>query len=86
MLNSFEQGEALAAELVGGRVGSAVERVIVSRRAEMAKTIGRWLELELRRGRNMGGAIAAVLERRQKRDWEELRAEIARELKAEETV
>jgi hypothetical protein len=83
-LNSFEQGEALASELAGGRVGAAVERVIERRRAEMAKTIGPWLELELRLGRNMGEAIAAVLERWQKRNWEALRTEIARELEAEE--
>jgi hypothetical protein len=83
-LNSFEQGEALAAELAGGRVGDAVGRVIERRRAEMAKTIGPWLELELRLGRNTGEAISAVLERWQKRNWEELRAEITRELMAEE--
>jgi hypothetical protein len=80
-LNSFEQGEALAAELAGGPVGAAVGRVIERRRAEMAKTIRPWLELELRLGRSEGEAVAAVLERWQKRNWEELRAEIAREVK-----
>lgn len=83
-LNSFEQGEALASELAGGRVGAAVACVIERRREEMAKTIAPWLELELRLGRNMGEAIAAVLERWQKRTWDELRAEIARELEPEE--
>ena len=65
-------------------MAAAVARVIERRREEMAKTIRPWLELELRLGRNMGEAIAAVLERWQKRNWEELRAEIARELEAEE--
>jgi len=82
-LNSFEQGEALASELAGGRVGAAVGRVIERRREEMAKTIGPWLEFELRLGRSEGEAIAAVLERWQKRNWAELRAEIAREVEAE---
>jgi hypothetical protein len=38
----------------------------------------------LRIGRNMGEAIAAVLERWQQRNWEELRVEIGRELELEE--
>jgi hypothetical protein len=62
-LNSFEQGEALSAELAGGRVGAAVGRVIERPGEEMAKTIAPWLELELRLGRDMGEAISAVLER-----------------------
>ena len=83
-LNSFEQGEALASEVARGRVGAAVGRVIERRREEMAKTIAPWLELELRLGRNMGDAVAAVLERWQQRNWDELRAEIAREVEAGE--
>jgi hypothetical protein len=56
--------------------------VIERRRQEMPETIGPWLALELRLGRNTGEAIVAVLERWQKRNWKELRAEIARELEA----